>query len=103
MEILQTHNINLYYNENLMINLNIKLLNNNFYEITFIYGDNQKPTHESSELKYIKDELIVKNELTKKMIDFLLMDDTTLCCFTGTKTPKDYKKSIALSLTNFLD
>ena len=36
------------------------------------------------------------------MIDYL-MDDTELCKVTGTITPKDYKKSILLSLANFID
>ena len=51
----------------------------------------------------IQENTVDKNELTQKMMDYLLMDDSELCKVTGTITPKDYKKSILLSLANFID
>jgi hypothetical protein len=106
MEISQSHSLkNIFHNTNkITANINFVTLNNTeYYQITYIYDNNEIPTRESSDLKFINNELILKNELTKKMIDYLFMDDSDLCEITGTKTPKDYKKSIVLSLTNFID
>lgn len=104
MEISQSHTFqNIFYNENTKINATIDIINDEYYQLTYIYKNNDKPTKESEVLKYVNKDLVVKNDLTQKMIDYLLMDDTELCKVTGTITPKDYKKSILLSLANFID
>ena len=106
MEIIQNHDIQFSFDNEMEIYVNIKFIildENEYYQLTYIYGNNDKPTKESSILKCVDKELIIKNELTKKMIEYLLLNDTTLAEYTGTITPKNYKKSIILSLTNFLD
>ena len=106
MEITQSYSLqNLFHNTNkITANINFVTIDNkDYYELTYIYDNNQIPTRESSDLKYINKEFVLKNQLTKKMMEYLFMDDSDLCKITGTKTPKDYKKSILLSLTNFID
>tara|TARA_B100000242_G_C42901636_1_gene418168 strand:+ start:378 stop:692 length:315 start_codon:yes stop_codon:yes gene_type:complete len=104
MEISQSYKFeNILYNQNTKINATIDVINDKYYQLTYIYGNNNNPTKESEVLKYVNKDLLVKNELTQKMMDYLLMDDSELCKVTGTITPKDYKKSILLSLANFID
>ena len=47
--------------------------------------------------------LIRKNSMTQKLIEYLMMDETDLSNFTGTITPKQYKIKILESLSLFAD
>lgn len=105
MEINKTLLLNNIGNEP-KINATINFLNMNdkeYYQITYKYGCNTTPTRESEKLKYISEELIIKNSLTEKMIKYLFLNDQELSKLTGTTTPSNYKKNILLSLSNFLD
>ena len=106
MEILQTHNLIIPYNSNVKINALLEFViikNVEYYQITYTYGDNNIPLKFNEELKYINKEHILKNELTQKLVEFLLMDDIRLTKITGIITPLSYKKSILMSLTHFIE
>ena len=106
MEILQTHNFIIPYNSNIKINALLEFVtikNIEYYQITYKYGDNNIPSKFNEELKCINKEPILKNELTQKLVEFLLLDDITLSKITGTITPLSYKKSILLSLAYFIE
>tara|TARA_Y100000389_G_C17075540_1_gene324117 strand:+ start:262 stop:579 length:318 start_codon:yes stop_codon:yes gene_type:complete len=105
MEIHQTYFFDTFLTNELKVKVNIKLVTFNtikYYEVTYIYGNNEIPTKEL-EFKCVNQELIHKNSMTQKMIQYLLLDDTELSRLTGTTTPLDYKKSILISLPNFID
>lgn len=44
---------------------------------------------------------ICKNDLTTKMVSYLLMDDDTLSTQIGNSTPQDYRRNIMLTLSYF--
>lgn len=46
---------------------------------------------------------IVKNPMTRALIDFLLMEESELAKHTGITTPKEYKKSIMVMLTHIIE
>ena len=70
-------------------------LNNNLNYYNFLGND----------YKYIQqlNNLIQKNSMTEKLIEYLLMDESELSKFTGVITPKQYKLKILESLSLFAD
>ena len=80
MEIIQTYFFETFLTNELKVKVKIRLVTLNtikYYEITYIYGNNEIPTKEL-DFKYVNQELIHKNSLTQKMIQYLLLDDTEL-------------------------
>ncbi len=52
---------------------------------------------------YFKGFTVVKNEMTTKMIDYLMMDDAELAKYTGTTTPQSFRRKILYSLIQFIE
>lgn len=47
--------------------------------------------------------IVIKNPLTTKMVEFLMMDDLELVNHTGCTTPQHYRKLIMVNITHFWD
>ena len=54
-------------------------------------------------VSYLKGFNIIKNEMTTKMIDYLMMDDDELAKYTGTTTPQSFRRKILYSLIHFIE
>ena len=52
---------------------------------------------------HLDGEIIFKNELTQKLIEFLIMDDEQLKTHTGKTTPMNYRASIMKNIANLWD
>lgn len=49
-------------------------------------------------ISYFKGFSVIKNEMTEKMIEYILKEDCELSEFTGSITPKSYRRSLLQSL-----
>ena len=49
-------------------------------------------------ISYYKGFSVIKNEMTEKIIEYILKDDCELAEFTGSITPKSYRRSLLQSL-----
>ena len=49
-------------------------------------------------VSYFRGFSVIKNEMTEKIVDFLLKEDSELAEFTGSITPKAYRRSLLHSL-----
>lgn len=47
--------------------------------------------------------IIIRNDMTKEMVRFLMMDDDELAKYTGCTTPNHYRKIIMVEITKFWD
>ena len=54
-------------------------------------------------LSYFKGFSVIKNEMTAKMLSFLMMEDNDLVNHTGAITPMSYRRCILHALVNFSD
>jgi hypothetical protein len=88
---------------------------NKYFDIDYEYKFNQSPNPSNNKVARInahpfKDNLdnadgviVIKNDLTSKMVDFLLMDDEELDKLTGFTTDQRYRINIMHSLALFWD
>ena len=58
---------------------------------------------DKSNMKYFKGFTVIKNEMTTKMIEFLMMDNSELSRYTSTITPQSYRRSILKNLIEYID
>tara|TARA_B100001121_G_scaffold265053_1_gene246858 strand:- start:12990 stop:13373 length:384 start_codon:yes stop_codon:yes gene_type:complete len=47
--------------------------------------------------------IVIRNDMTKQMVRFLMMDDEELAKHTGCTTPNHYRKLIMVQITKFWD
>tara|TARA_Y100000590_G_scaffold470585_1_gene666607 strand:- start:5789 stop:6172 length:384 start_codon:yes stop_codon:yes gene_type:complete len=47
--------------------------------------------------------IVIRNDMTKEMVRFLMMDDDELAKYTGCTTPNHYRKLIMVQITKFWD
>ena len=93
MEIIQTYFFETFLTNELKVKVKIRLVTLNtikYYEITYIYGNNEIPTKEL-DFKCVNQELIHKKFFDTKNDSIFTTDDTELSRLTGTTTPLDYK------------
>ena len=90
------------------VNINIDNIIENYYQISLTYDyEDMKDVTPQKHIDYpFKDTIffknnfsIIKNDLTKKMIDYLLLNNTLLSEQTGTITPLQYKINILRALS----
>ena len=65
--------------------------------------DNSHPFYNTDFQEHSNGEVVIKNEMTEKMISFLMMDKDELVKYSGLSTPQRYKSNIMCSLTYFWD
>jgi len=58
---------------------------------------------DNKSISHFKGFTVIKNEMTTKMIDYLMMDDTELSKYTGTTTPQEFRRKILHSLIQFTE
>lgn len=62
------------------------------------------PFYNNKELmEHIEGDIIIKNSMTEKMIEYLLMDENELENYSGNTSAMDYKKNIMIDLVRFWD
>ena len=76
-----------------------------YYSVSYSYKEkNYNPMSNFLSFKDHEDgEIIVKNEMTEKMIKYLMMDVDQLSELTGCTTPLDYKLRIMVSFSYLWD
>ena len=66
--------------------------------------DSSHPFYYNKDLhEHMDGDIIIKNEMTEKMIQMLMMDSADLEKYTGLSTPERYRSNIMCSLTYFWD
>ena len=80
-----------------------------YYDITYSYdyacpdSHHLNPFNEGNVSQSEEGDIIKKNPMTKKMVEYLLMDDDKLGELSGHMHPTDYKAAIMRSLSLFWD
>ena len=65
--------------------------------------DNSHPFYNTEFMEHCNGDVIIKNEMTDKMISFLMMNNDELVKYSGLSTPQRYKSNIMCSITYFWD
>ena len=97
-----------FSNDKCRIDINIKHLQyeggDEYYNITYQYdSDNKAHPFYKNNKAGINGTIVCKNDITKALVDYLLLEDIELAKLTGTTTPMTYRKQIIKSLDLFWD
>ena len=71
-----------------------------YYYIDYSYDPKEQDILDK---EYEDGVIVFKNSMVTNMVNYLLMDDSELCQFTGLTTTSDYRKFIMQSLSLFWD
>ena len=86
-----------------------------YYDISYQYKYNEDKDENSNKRNILKNHpfkkdmesacgtIIYKNEMTDKMIEYLLMDDDNLSRISGKSTPQFYRHRIMISIASLWD